>query len=65
MDDMVNYKMTVDYKVYELRNVVQDLKDLADTSRKAVQPYWEDIFKSAEVLKDLLNSIPPWEEDNV
>ena len=66
MDDIVSHKMAADYKSYELRQVIRDLKDMADLpdSRKALQPYWEDLFKSAEALKDLLNNIPPW-DDNV
>ena len=62
MDDIVSHKMAADYKVYELRNVIRDLTELP---REAVKPYWEDMFKSAEALKDLLNNIPPWDDDNV
>jgi hypothetical protein len=66
MNDNVSYRMAADYKVYELRQVITDLKDLADNplSRKAVKPYWEDMYKSAQALKDLLNNMPPWDEDN-
>ena len=66
MNDRLTYAMAADYKVYELRSVIGDLKELADNpaSRKAIKAYWEDMYKSAEALRDLLNNIPPWDEDN-
>ena len=38
MDDIVSHKMAADYKVYELRNVIRDLKDCrpAQRSRQAL-----------------------------
>lgn len=64
MNDNVSYAMDTDYKVYELRTVIDDLKSLAEdkATRHIVKKYWEDIFKSAENLKNILNSLPPWEE---
>ena len=59
MDDIVNYKMTGDYKVYELRNVGQGLDRSAQ--REPSSPIGRIYIKSAEVLKDLLNNMPPWE----
>lgn len=66
MNDNVSYKMAADYKSYELRQVIQDLKDMASTpnGRKAVKPYWEDIYKSHSELVNLLNDLPPWEEED-
>jgi hypothetical protein len=64
MNDNVSYAMDADYKVYELRTVIADLKGLADdpATRHIVKKYWDDIFKSCENLKDILNNLPPWEE---
>lgn len=66
MNDNVSYAMDVDYKTYELRNIIADLKSLAEdkATRHIVKRYWEDIFKSCENLKDILNDLPPWEEAN-
>lgn len=61
--DNVSYAMAADYKSYELRQVIQDLKDLRDdpVGRKSLQNYWNDLNKSCEELKSLIKSMPPWD----
>lgn len=60
-NDNVNVSIQADYKVYELRQSISDLIELADKpcGRRIIAAEWETLYKSHAQLAELLNRVAP------